>query len=77
MILVCPCFNLRDRLRLLSESHDLRLGVLDLRRVQAVEGIEKPAKVVVQHGYPPRQKPSDIGPSARSRSAPTRFADTP
>jgi len=76
-ILDCPCFDLRDRLGLSSEIHDLQLGVLDLGRVQAVEGIEKPAKVVVQHGYPPRQKPSNIGPSAKSRSSPTRLADTP
>lgn len=55
VILDCPSFDLRDRLGLPSEIPDLRLGVLDLGRVQAVEGIEKPAKVVVQQGYPPRK----------------------
>ena len=44
---VCPCFDLRYRFRLSPEISDLRLGVLDLGRVQVVEGIEKTAKVVV------------------------------
>ena len=55
VILDCPCFDLRDRLGLPSEIPDLRLGVLDLGWVQLVEGIEKPAKVVVQHRYAPRK----------------------
>lgn len=44
---VCPCFDLKDCLRLPPEIQDLRLGVLNLGRVQLAEGIEKTAKVVV------------------------------
>ena len=44
---VCPRFDFRDCLRLPPEIQDLRLGVLDLGRVQLAEGIEKTAKVVV------------------------------
>lgn len=47
VILVCPCFDLRDRFRLSSEILDFRLCVLNLGRVQVFEGIEKTAKVVV------------------------------
>ncbi|MFG6539235.1 hypothetical protein [Sulfitobacter sp. CS16] len=33
-----------------------RLDVHDLERVQAKKSIEKPAKVVVQHEYPPSEE---------------------
>ncbi|WP_323767721.1 MULTISPECIES: hypothetical protein [Roseobacteraceae] len=56
VISVCPCFVLRDRLRLLSEIPDLGLGVLDLGRIQVVESIENTPKNVLPHGYPPRRK---------------------
>jgi len=44
---VCPCFDLGDRFRLSPEITNLRLGILDLGRVQVVESIEKTAKVVM------------------------------
>jgi|TARA_Y100000815_G_scaffold275563_1_gene314562 hypothetical protein len=47
VLLVCPCLDLRERLRLSPEVPGLRLGVLDLSRTQVVEGIEKTAKIVV------------------------------
>lgn len=47
VFLGCPCLDLREHLELLPEIPDLGLGVLDLGRVQVVEGIEKTAKVVM------------------------------
>gem|GEM_PF-4839899 len=47
VFLVCPCCDLGDNFRLLPEIKDPRLSILDLGRVQVVEGIEKTAKVVM------------------------------
>lgn len=47
VILVCPCFDLRDRLRLSPEIPDLRLSALDLGRVQLVEVIEEAAEIMM------------------------------
>jgi hypothetical protein len=43
----CPRFELGDRLRLSPEIPDLRLGVLDLGRVQLVEIIEETAEIMM------------------------------
>lgn len=47
VVLVCPCLDLRDRLRLVAKIPDFRLCVFDLSRVQVAEGIQKTAKVSV------------------------------
>jgi hypothetical protein len=47
VFLVCPRFDLGDSFRFLPEIEDPRLSILDLGRVQVVEGIEKTAKVVM------------------------------
>jgi hypothetical protein len=44
---VCLRLNFRDRLRISPEIPYLNLGVLDLGRVQGIEGIEKTAIVVM------------------------------